>query len=74
MLAVSIGILSYSLYGIHNEDEEETHPIFIESTPYGDLYREDLKNGPLYYYQQEIDGRTVIKIVAFATVTLNVDV
>lgn len=53
--------------------EECSDTVFIKNTEYGELYMVELNDGPLYYYQKEIDGRTIIKVVAFATMTLNIE-
>ena len=53
--------------------EECSDAVFVKDTEYGELYMVELNGGPLYYYQNEIDGQTVIKIVAFATMTLNIE-
>ena len=55
------------------DDDECSIITFVENTPDGDLYRIDLKNGPVYYLETERNGEKIIKITAFATMYLNID-
>ena len=47
-------------------------PVFIEENETGRLYRIDLKNGPLHYYEIDTEYGTIIKVVAIATMHMNV--
>lgn len=65
---VTCGILIYQP-GLDQPEMEETEPVFIENDGERSLYRVNLNNGPLYYYQYP-DGK--VKVVAFATWNLRV--
>lgn len=72
LLAISVmvtcGILLYQP-GLDQTEIEGTEPVLIGNDGEKSLYRVDLNNGPLYYYQYP-DGQ--VKVVAFATWNLRV--
>lgn len=72
LLAISVmvtcGILLYQP-GLDQPETEGTEPVFVENDGEKSLYRVDLNNEPLYYYQYP-DGK--VKVVAFATWHLSV--
>ena len=45
-------------------------PTFIEENDTGRLYRLDLDNGPLYFYEIDTENGTITKIIAIATINL----
>ena len=55
-----------------SDEQDITEPVFVEETEYGRLYRIDLNDGPLYYYEIDTEHGTMMRIVAFATMTLNI--
>ena len=49
-------------------------PVFIEENDTGRLYMLELNDRPLYYYEIDTEDGTIYKIVAIATMHLNVSV
>lgn len=49
-------------------------PVFIQEDATGRLYRVDLKDDPIYYYEIDSENGTIIKVVAMTTMYLSISV
>ena len=72
-------ILALSIVSISDADTCDSSDctpasILIEENDIGRLYKIEMKDRPLYYYEIDTENGTIYKIVAMATMHLNVSV
>ena len=72
ILALSIVSISYA--DTCDSSDCAPVPVFIEENDTGRLYKIELNDRPLYYYEIDTEDGTIYKVVAIATMHLNVSV
>ena len=72
-LILALSIVSISADTCDSSDCSSV-PVFIEENDTGRLYMLELNDRPLYYYEIDTEDGTIYKIVAIATMHLNVSV
>lgn len=73
-LILALSIISIAYADTCDSSDCAPAPVFIEENDTGRLYKVELKDRPLYYYEIDTEDGTIYKIVAMATMHLNVSV
>ena len=76
LLPILIILLAVAFAPIPMTDpgDNSVSPVLIEENDTGRLYRLDLEDGPIYYYEIDTENGTIIKYVAMATMSISVTV
>lgn len=67
-------VVAFAPIPMTDPGDDSVYPVLIEENDTGRLYRLDLEDGPIYYYEIDTENGTIIKYVAMATMNISVTV